>query len=100
MAKEKEQARMSKNEIVKKIAEKAGINQKEAGAALKALIEAIQDALVHDKKVTFIGFGTFMVAKRNARTGINPRTKKKMKIKAKKVAKFKPGKGLKQLIEK
>ncbi len=100
MAKEVEQGRMSKTEIIKKIAEKTGLNQKQTNEAIKAFIETITDAMGQDKKVTFIGFGTFMVAKRNARTGINPQTRKKMKIKAKKVVKFKPGKNLKKAVEK
>lgn len=82
---------MNKTELVKKIAENAAISQVEAKKALDATIEAIKDALAKEDKVALIGFGTFSVATREAHEGINPATKQKIHIPAKKVAKFKAG---------
>ena len=82
---------MNKTELVEKIAESAGISKGDAKKALDATVGAIKDALVAGEKVSLIGFGTFSVNERPAREGINPLTKQKIKIAAKKVAKFKPG---------
>ena len=82
---------MNKTELVKKIAEGAGISQVEAKKALDATIAAVKDALAKDDKVALVGFGTFSVAVRPAHEGINPATKAKIKIPANKVAKFKAG---------
>ena len=84
---------MKKADLIKAIAQKAGINQKQAQAALEETLEQIKTTLVEKKeKVTFTGFGTFCVAKRSARTGINPGTKEKIDIPATMVPKFKPSK--------
>ena len=85
---------MNKSELVDAIAAKAGLTKVDAKKALDATTEAIAGALKKGDKVTLIGFGTFSVAKRDARTGINPRTKQAIKIPAKKTAKFKAGAGL------
>ena len=77
---------MNKTELVEKIAAGAGISKVDAKKALDAT-----DALVAGDKVALVGFGTFSVNERPAREGINPLTKQKIKIAAKKVAKFKPG---------
>jgi DNA-binding protein HU-beta len=82
---------MNKTELVEKIAESAGISKGDAKKALDATVAAIKDALVAGEKVSLIGFGTFSVNERPAREGINPATKEKITIAAKKVAKFKPG---------
>jgi DNA-binding protein HU-beta len=82
---------MNKTELVEKIAEGAGISKGDAKKALDATVAAIKDALVAGEKVSLIGFGTFSVNERPAREGINPATKEKITIAAKKVAKFKPG---------
>ena len=82
---------MNKTELVEKIAESAGISKGDAKKALDATVGAIKDALVAGEKVSLIGFGTFSVNERPAREGINPATKEKITIAAKKVAKFKPG---------
>ncbi len=82
---------MNKSELVAKIAEVAGLSKVDAKKALDATTEAIKEALVAGDKVQLVGFGTFAVAKRPAREGINPATKAKIKIAAKKVAKFKAG---------
>ncbi|PTL33840.1 DNA-binding protein [Prevotella sp. oral taxon 376] len=82
---------MNKSELVAKIAEIAGLSKVDAKKALDATTEAIKEALVAGDKVQLVGFGTFAVAKRPSREGINPATKAKIKIAAKKVAKFKAG---------
>lgn len=85
---------MNKAELINAIANGSGINKAEAGKALDAFTTAIEKALKKGDKVTLVGFGTFSVGKRGARTGRNPKTGKPIKIAAKKVAKFKAGKGL------
>ena len=82
---------MNKTELVEKIAAGAGLSKVDSKKALDATIEAIKDALKAGDKVALIGFGTFAVNERPAREGINPTTKAKIKIAAKKVAKFKAG---------
>ena len=89
---------MNKAEIIGAIANEAGINKAQAGKALDAFTVAVKKSLKKGEKVTLVGFGTFSVGKRNARTGRNPKTGKPIKIAAKKVAKFKPGKGLAESI--
>ena len=85
---------MNKAELISAIAEKSDINKSKAAAALDTTIASISAALRAGDKVTLVGFGTFSVADRGARTGRNPRDGAKIKIAAKKVAKFKPGKKL------
>ena len=85
---------MNKAELVAKIADDAGITKSQANAALDSFIEAVTKTLKGGGKVTLVGFGTFSVSKRNARTGRNPQTGAVIKIKAKKVARFKAGKEL------
>ena len=82
---------MNKNELVSAIAEKAGLTKVDAKKALDATTEVIADALKGGDKVVLIGFGTFSVAGRGERKGINPRTKEQITLAAKKVAKFKGG---------
>lgn len=81
---------MNKTDLVKEIAAKAGLNKTAAKAALDACLESIGQALCNEEKVQLIGFGTFQVVEKEARTGINPRTKEKIEIPARKVVKFKP----------
>ena len=85
---------MNKAELVGHISEKAGITKANATKALDTVIGQISLALRAGDKVTLVGFGTFSVATRGPRTGRNPRDGAKIKIAAKKVAKFKPGKKL------
>ena len=82
---------MNKTELVEKIAAGAGISKVDAKKALDATVAAIKDALKAGDKVALVGFGTFAVSERPAREDINPATKAKIKIAAKKVAKFKAG---------
>ena len=85
---------MNKAELVSAVSDKAGITKAQAAAALDTIISSVSSALRGGDKVTLVGFGTFSVVSRNARTGRNPRDNKPIKIAAKKVAKFKPGKKL------
>ncbi|MHA4809225.1 HU family DNA-binding protein [Flavitalea flava] len=82
---------MNKAELVEKISGDAGISKKQAAAALDSFTEAVAKTLKKGDKVILVGFGTFSVSKRAARTGRNPQTGAAIKIKAKKVAKFKAG---------
>ena len=82
---------MNKTELIEKIAVGAELSKADAKKALEATIEAIKNALVEGDKIQLIGFGTFSVSERPAREGINPATKEKITIAAKKVAKFKAG---------
>lgn len=82
---------MNKGELISKIAAGAGLSKADAKSALDATVAAIKEALVKGDKVTLIGFGTFSVNERPARVGINPATKEKIQIEAKKVVKFKAG---------
>ena len=81
---------MNKSELIDKIAA-AGLSKADSKKALDATTAAIKDALAAGDKVQLVGFGTFSVAERPAREGINPLTKEKINIAAKKVAKFKAG---------
>ena len=89
---------MNKQELVASIAEKAGMTKADAARALDATVAAVTEALRQDETVTLVGFGSFYVGERAARTGRNPRTGKNIKIKAAKVPKFRAGKGLKDAI--
>lgn len=82
---------MNKTELIEKIAAGAGLSKADAKKALDATVAAVKDALVAGDKIALVGFGTFSVAERPAREGINPATKEKITIAAKKVAKFKAG---------
>ena len=82
---------MNKTELVSSIAEKSGLSKADAKKALDATVEAIADALKAGDKVSLVGFGTFAVAERPERQGINPATKAPITSAAKKVAKFKAG---------
>ena len=91
---------MNKTELVANVAEKAGLSKKDAEKALGAVIESIEEALVEGDKIQLIGFGTFEVKDRAARTGRNPQTGKEIKIAASKNPVFKAGKALKDAVNK
>jgi len=91
---------MTKTELVAKMAAGAGITKVEADKALATFTCAVSCALREKQKVTLVGFGTFSPAKRAAREGRNPQTGKPMKIAAKTVGKFTPGKDLRDLSKK
>jgi DNA-binding protein HU-beta len=82
---------MNKAELINKISDDTGVTKTQANAALDSFIEAVTKTLKGGGKVTLVGFGTFTVTKRQARNGRNPKTGAVIKIKAKKVAKFKAG---------
>lgn len=90
---------MNKTELIEKIANSANLSKADARKALDATVDAIKAALVEGDKVQLIGFGTFSVNERPAREGINPATKEKITIAAKKVAKFKAGAELADAIK-
>ncbi|MFP3155909.1 HU family DNA-binding protein [Lachnospiraceae bacterium ZAX-1] len=89
---------MNKAELVTAIAEKTTLNKKDAEAALKAFTDVIAEELKKGEKIQLVGFGTFEVSERAARTGRNPQTGAEMDIPASKAPKFKPGKALKDII--
>ena len=91
---------MNKTELIDKIAASAGITNDQAKAALNATTNALKDALIAGDKIQLVGFGTFSVNERPAREGINPATKEKIQIAAKKVAKFKAGAELADALNK
>ena len=89
---------MNRVELVAAIAEKAGISKKDADAALKAFVDTVETELKDGGKVQLVGFGTFEVSKRAARTGRNPQTGEAMDISASKSPKFKAGKAFKDML--
>ncbi|MBO6162706.1 MAG: HU family DNA-binding protein [Eubacterium sp.] len=90
---------MNKTELVAAIAEQAGITKKDAEAAVKAFVNVVSDELQKKEKVQLIGFGTFSVSERKARTGHNPRNpEESIKIKASFQPKFKAGAALKEKV--
>lgn len=97
--KPKKENSMNKSELIAKIAEKSGLNQKDAGKALDGLTQAVSDALANGEDVTLVGFGTFSVKERAARTGRNPQTGEEIQIAASKVPSFKAGKALKDAVK-
>lgn len=82
---------MNKAELVTAMAEKSGLTKADAEKALNAFTDTIIDSMKKGERVGLVGFGSFSVAERSARTGRNPQTGKEIQIAAKKVAKFKPG---------
>lgn len=91
---------MNKAELVEAIAKETNLSKKDSEAALKAFVEIVGKELAKGEDVSLIGFGTFSVGERAARTGRNPRTGEEIKIAAAKTPKFKPGKALKDLVNK
>ncbi|MBQ7793111.1 MAG: HU family DNA-binding protein [Clostridia bacterium] len=91
---------MNKSELIAAVAEQAAISKKDAEKAVNAVVSVVTDALVDGDKVQLVGFGTFEVRARDARTGKNPRTGEAIKIAASKVPAFKAGKALKDAVNK
>lgn len=89
---------LNKTNLISAVASKSGLTKVQAEKAVRSTIESITGELANGGKVTLIGFGTFSVYERAARTGKNPRTGATIKIPSKKVAKFKPGKSLTELV--
>ena len=89
---------MTKEELIDKIAKEAKVTKAQAHKAVGAFFDGVTSSLKKGKKVSFVGFGTFSVSKRKARTGRNPQTGAPIHIAAAKVPKFKPGKQLKDAV--
>ncbi len=89
---------MNKSQLVESIAKHSGLTQKDSEKALEGFIEGVKEGLKGDQNVQLIGFGTFSVGERSARTGINPRTGEKIQIAASKSVKFKAGAKLKEVL--
>jgi len=85
---------MNKTELITNVAESAGITKVEAEKVVKSVLDSIAKTLANNESVTLIGFGSFLVSTRAARTGRNPQTGKEIQIAEKKVVKFRPGKKL------
>jgi DNA-binding protein HU-beta len=89
---------MNKGDLIDQMAADAGISKVQATDALNSALTSIRKALKKGDKVTLVGFGTFSITKRAARTGRNPQTGETIKIKAKKIVKFKAGKELAEYV--
>lgn len=89
---------MQKSDLIEKIAGEAGISKAAADRALSSLLNNITKAMKKGDRISLVGFGTFSISKRSARTGRNPQTGAEIKIKAKKVPKFSAGKSLKDAV--
>lgn len=90
---------MNKTELVAAVAAKAELSKKDAEAAVNAVFDSVKDALAEGDKVSLIGFGTFSVKTRAARTGLNPRTKETIEIPESKIPAFKAGSALKDAVK-
>ena len=90
---------MNKTELVNAVAERSELSKKDAAKAVDTLFETISNALANEEKIQLIGFGTFEVRERAARTGRNPQTGEEMQIPATKAPAFKPGKELKEAVK-
>ncbi|EEL19387.1 DNA-binding protein HU [Bacillus cereus Rock1-3] len=91
--------KMNKTELIKVVADKAELTQKDAATATQAVLDAITNTLANEEKVQILGFGTFEVRERSARTGRNPQTGEEMQIAASKAPAFKAGKELKEAVK-
>ena len=91
---------MTKAELVTMVAEKADLTKKDAEKAISAVVDSISETLAKGEKIQLVGFGTFEVAERAARTGKNPQTKEEIQIPASKAPKFKAGRALKDTVNK
>ena len=89
---------MSKQDLVNYMADNAGLSKKDAEAALASFVDGVKSSLKGGTNVTLVGFGTFSVSHRAARTGRNPQTGASINIPARKVPVFKAGKGLKEVV--
>ncbi len=91
---------MNKTELVAAVAEKSGLTKKDAEKAVSSMLDVIVNAVAEGEKVQVVGFGTFEQRQRNARMGIDPRTKEKIEIAASKVPAFKAGNAFKEAVNK
>ena len=91
---------MNKTELVANVADKAGMTKKDAEKALNAVVESVKEAVANKEKVQIIGFGTFEAKVRNARKGLNPKTRQEILIPEATAPVFKAGKDFKELVNK
>jgi len=91
---------MNKAELIEEVANQTGLTKKVSRKTVNAIISTITDSLAREEKVTIVGFGTFQVMGRKARRGVNPQTRKRLDIPAKKVVRFRAGKGLRERVRK
>lgn len=90
---------MNRAELVSEVSDKTGLTKKEIQNVIDVLTETIGDTLSKGEKVTLVGFGTFQVANKRGRRGVNPQTRESIQIPAKKVPKFIPGKALREKVK-
>jgi DNA-binding protein HU-beta len=90
---------MTKAELIEKVSKDAKVTKAAAGKSIDAIIDGITKALKKGDRVSLVGFGSFSISKRKARTGRNPQTGKPIKIAARKVAKFKAGSALRKAVK-
>ena len=90
---------MNKAELVEEVADQTGLTKRVSREAIDAITSAVGDSLAREERVTLVGFGSFQVMQRKARRGRNPQTGKELQIPAKKVPKFKAGRGLREAVE-
>ncbi|MEX2356350.1 MAG: HU family DNA-binding protein [Thermaerobacterales bacterium] len=90
---------MNKGDLINNVAERTGLTKKDTERAVNAMVESIEQALATGQKVSLVGFGTFEVRPRKARTGRNPRTGESIRIPASRVPAFKPGKALRTNVD-
>ena len=90
---------MNKAGLVEKVADQTGLTKRTSREVVDAIVSVITDSLAREERVTLVGFGTFQVIRRKERTGRNPQTGDKIQIPAKKVPKFRPGRGLREKVK-
>jgi len=90
---------MNKAELAEEVSTETGLTKAASGRVVSGITDAITDALARGERLILVGFGTFRVIKRKARRGRNPRTGETIQMPAKKVAKFVPGKGLREAVQ-
>jgi len=100
MSRSEEGNALNKSELVDQVAARTNLSKKEAGLAVDAMFESIESALASGEKVQIVGFGSFEVRDRSARTGRNPQTGEEIEIEARRVPVFKAGKALKEAVSK
>ncbi len=89
---------MNKAELIEELASQTGLTKRASGRVVNAVVSAISDCLATGEKVTLVGFGTFQVVNKKARRGVNPQTRERIQIPARKVPKFVPGKSLREKV--
>ena len=91
---------MNKAQLVEEVSHQTGLTKKTSREVVDAIISVITDSLAREERVTLVGFGTFQVMERKARTGVNPQTRERLDIPAKNLVRFRAGKGLREKVGK